>query len=139
MSVIHRLPEIIARDGGEWICHYCKHKLVPYGTPVGAEPYYQLELIEAAHPATCGDCNGRYTYEEVMYYVNLAIRNELRYWICRWTLDPEYRIAFADHVVPRAKGGKDHLSNLVAACYECNQAKRDKDYDVFVRSLAVRS
>lgn len=28
-----------------------------------------------------------------------------------------------DHVVPRSRGGKDHLSNLVAMCVTCNVAK----------------
>lgn len=30
MTVIFWLPKIIARDGGEWKCHYCGHLLVPY-------------------------------------------------------------------------------------------------------------
>lgn len=28
-----------------------------------------------------------------------------------------------DHVVPQAKGGTDHPSNLVACCGDCNEAK----------------
>lgn len=39
-AVIHRLPEIIERDGGQWVCHYCGKKLIPFGTPRGTEPYY---------------------------------------------------------------------------------------------------
>lgn len=31
-----------------------------------------------------------------------------------------------DHVRPRAKNGKNDDSNLVAACIDCNRAKRDK-------------
>lgn len=134
-GVIHRLTEIIARDGGEWVCHYCGVGLVPNGTPYGAEPYYLYELVKVAHPATCGDCNGRYTCEEVMHYVNAYIRGDLIYWQAHYSLAPGYRRPAVDHVVPRAKGGKNHLSNLVACCYECNQAKKDKDYDVFIRSL----
>lgn len=30
-----------------------------------------------------------------------------------------------EHVLPRALGGTDHQSNLVAACRECNGGKRD--------------
>lgn len=30
-----------------------------------------------------------------------------------------------DHVVPRALGGTDHGSNLIAACSACNSGKRD--------------
>lgn len=32
----------------------------------------------------------------------------------------------ADHVIPRSKGGKHDLSNVVLACPECNQKKADK-------------
>lgn len=31
-----------------------------------------------------------------------------------------------DHVVPKARGGSDDESNLVAACRPCNSAKRDR-------------
>lgn len=34
--------------------------------------------------------------------------------------------ATADHVVPKAGGGRDELLNLVAACRACNGAKQDK-------------
>lgn len=30
-----------------------------------------------------------------------------------------------DHVVPRSAGGSDNMSNLLTACEECNQGKRD--------------
>lgn len=32
----------------------------------------------------------------------------------------------ADHIIPRAAGGKDEMSNLVAACKPCNGLKSDK-------------
>lgn len=32
----------------------------------------------------------------------------------------------ADHVIPVAAGGKDELSNLVAACKQCNGTKSDR-------------
>lgn len=31
-----------------------------------------------------------------------------------------------DHVIPRVRGGMDHLSNYVLACRECNGSKGDK-------------
>lgn len=33
-----------------------------------------------------------------------------------------------DHVVPKAKGGTNHISNLRACCEPCNRAKADR-YD----------
>lgn len=37
-----------------------------------------------------------------------------------------------DHVLPRAKGGTDRISNLVLACVPCNQAKKDLLVEVFL-------
>lgn len=31
-----------------------------------------------------------------------------------------------DHVIPRSKGGRDTMDNLVTACFDCNRGKRDK-------------
>lgn len=39
-TVIHRLPEIIERDGGKWVCHYCGKKLIPLDVEYPTEPYY---------------------------------------------------------------------------------------------------
>lgn len=35
--------------------------------------------------------------------------------------------ATVDHVIPRAHGGPDHISNFILACTACNFAKRDRD------------
>lgn len=32
----------------------------------------------------------------------------------------------ADHVIPKARGGTDDMSNLVAACNKCNGTKQDR-------------
>ena len=37
-----------------------------------------------------------------------------------------------EHVIPRSKGGSDHLSNLVLACSKCNQAKDNDTLEVFL-------
>jgi len=39
-------------------------------------------------------------------------------------------LATVDHVLPRSKGGAEYdKSNLVVACYPCNQQKADKVWD----------
>ena len=41
-----------------------------------------------------------------------------------------------DHIVPRAKGGADELSNFQALCISCNTSKRDRDDTDFREVLA---
>lgn len=52
---------------------------------------------------------------------------------CRETLT--CRQATADHVKPRAKGGLDHESNIVAACAECNTLKGSKSAGQFMKLI----
>jgi len=35
-----------------------------------------------------------------------------------------------DHIIPRAIGGGDEINNLLTACRECNNGKRDKEYEI---------
>lgn len=32
-----------------------------------------------------------------------------------------------DHIIPKSKGGKDELINLITSCFDCNRGKDDKD------------
>lgn len=34
--------------------------------------------------------------------------------------------ATLDHLIPLAKGGNNHPSNMVAACFDCNSKKADR-------------
>lgn len=42
-----------------------------------------------------------------------------------------------DHVVPRAAGGSDDLSNLVLCCCKCNRKKGALPYAAFVQQVAA--
>lgn len=48
--------------------------------------------------------------------------------MCRYCAVPlRFGVNFSiDHVIPRSMGGRDHLTNLVAACRDCNKRKGDK-------------
>lgn len=39
-------------------------------------------------------------------------------------------LATLDHVIPKSQGGTDYESNLVVACYPCNQRKADNEASV---------
>jgi 5-methylcytosine-specific restriction endonuclease McrA len=46
--------------------------------------------------------------------------------ICEYCLCPiGLEEATVDHVIPKSRGGADHVYNLALACYDCNQAKGD--------------
>jgi 5-methylcytosine-specific restriction endonuclease McrA len=55
---------------------------------------------------------------------NVFVRDGERcaYCGCKLTL----RSCTKDHVVPRSRGGKDTLSNVVACCRSCNEEKADR-------------
>ncbi len=41
------------------------------------------------------------------------------------TEDDDLVLMTKDHIIPKSKGGKDHLSNLQTMCSPCNEAKAD--------------
>ena len=65
--------------------------------------------------------------------------------ICSAMLTPDVESSFAvggsgttvDHVVPRAEGGGDQPSNLVACCASCNARKADKRLGVLETSCTT--
>lgn len=75
---------------------------------------------------------------------HLRIRTDgLRCFYCQCTLTraPDTdRSVTLDHLVPRSKGGKDRLSNLVLACGPCNRRKGDSTAAEYLDSprLAAR-
>lgn len=99
---------LAARDG--WSCAYCGHQLA-HGT-VG----WQHRVL--------GPCPGGH---RDVYPCDAGCEGGIIF-----TLLPGYRVPHADHVVPRAKGGRDHIDNRVLACDECNIAKRADTVLVFL-------
>ena len=61
---------------------------------------------------------------------SLLRRNGNRCTYCPALLTSE--TATLDHIVPKNKGGRDCLTNLVLACFPCNRAKGDKSFVRFV-------
>lgn len=57
--------------------------------------------------------------------IQLRSRDGNECWYCFRKFGPK-RIATIDHVLPRCRGGRSNLANLVQACVECNTFKADK-------------
>lgn len=45
--------------------------------------------------------------------------------------------ATRDHIIPKCKGGKGMRHNTVLACFACNQAKADKNLEVFLETRKI--
>jgi 5-methylcytosine-specific restriction endonuclease McrA len=131
-SVSHKLKRIIERDGG-WTCHYCGCNLIPPGTAEGTEPYYTYRLQEQTPIIGFGYFNGPDENWEAK--AEAWQRGDLVFWYGYADMTPGYSFAQVDHVIPVSRGGSDDLSNLVAACYECNKSKLDRPYEVFMREI----
>jgi 5-methylcytosine-specific restriction endonuclease McrA len=64
--------------------------------------------------------------------------------LCHYCGDPMMRMpnerkSFTlDHVVPRSRGGSNHLGNLVGSCAECNQDKGSLTGEEYAAVLTVR-
>ena len=53
---------------------------------------------------------------------------------CR--MDFPFKIFEVDHVIPRARGGTDHLDNLQLLCPHCNRVKGDRPMEHLLAELA---
>ena len=51
-------------------------------------------------------------------------------------MDFPFKIFEVDHVIPRARGGADHLENLQLLCPNCNRIKGDRPMEYLVSQLA---
>ena len=43
-----------------------------------------------------------------------------------------------DHKKPRAKGGTNHINNLITSCAKCNNKKGAKSYKVFLLEIKTK-
>lgn len=57
--------------------------------------------------------------------------------ICRYCKEhiPFGRRGTVDHIVPKAKGGRENLNNLAWTCKDCNEAKGARDLAEFVEAV----
>lgn len=72
-----------------------------------------------------------YPYREMYFKKNPGIFGCI--WICSQCYKPIFgkQNVVIDHIIPLAKGGRNHVSNCTACCRTCNASKSDKvDYRV---------
>lgn len=81
---------------------------------VPIRPYSHKENKQALYGAQGGDCNG-----------------------CREHFEPRH--LEIDHIVPRSKGGTDHIENLQLLCGSCNRIKGNRSQEWLVSALNDKS
>lgn len=77
-----------------------------------AKAYQQKELPTGTHSG-----NG--------LRFRVLARDDFRCVYCGRTPKNDGVVLEVDHVYPKSKGGKDTMDNLVTACRDCNQGKKD--------------
>jgi 5-methylcytosine-specific restriction endonuclease McrA len=64
---------------------------------------------------------------EGVYFAKEKDRNAKRYHFNLYGLRNGVEVMITkDHIIPKSKGGKHHLSNYQTMCYDCNHEKGDK-------------
>lgn len=48
---------------------------------------------------------------------------------------PPEAILEVDHIVPKKRGGKDEIDNLITACFDCNRGKGSKELNIAPETL----
>jgi hypothetical protein len=48
------------------------------------------------------------------------------------------RLCTADHLTPRSLGGSNEGSNIVAACFKCNSARKDNVLEIWLSRIKFR-
>lgn len=136
------LPQILALDAGgspsRWIC-YEEFALYQCTGKIAWSP------TDAAFTLRGGiNASGEQSIMEVPSIVALAGSNEFRMSRKHPTLSPaalfkrdrnicaycgekhNTRVLTMEHIIPESRNGATSWMNLVAACYDCNQRKRDR-------------
>lgn len=89
---------------GTYMCHECLDKVLA------------IDLSNISKQS-----NGRLTLR-----FTVLMRDEFRCQYCGRSPKTDADVILeVDHIIPRSNGGLDTITNLVTACRECNQGKKD--------------
>ena len=106
-------------------------KLFFLGKAEVLEPYINSPPLRSQHLTVEVPAVIRFTQKTKFYYGNIKLsrdhvlkRDNYRCQYCGRKFKIKHLTI--DHVVPRSKGGRRVWTNLVAACFDCNQQKGDR-------------
>ena len=66
------------------------------------------------------------------YYCKSLLPENEKLYSPHGTIYMEIRRWHIDHLIPVARGGTDHIDNLVPSCISCNLKKHDKTVEEFI-------
>jgi hypothetical protein len=112
-----------------------------WGWPVRNVMPFINKMVGAGFLRLHGDTIFPVALSEAIAHPELVVGESWRHLRLRVLIRDNFTCAYcgsttglaADHVHPRAKGGLDIESNLVAACKPCNSSKRDKTIEEWRR------
>jgi hypothetical protein len=101
--------------------------------PHGARPWFDspAKIIRLRRQQRAPEQGPGFTQKQ---FAQLVRRYKSRCLACR----QRYERLIPDHVVPLAKGGDHHISNIQPLCYECNAFKGTHGFRLILQNLAYR-
>lgn len=70
--------------------------------------------------------DGRWNIHDLFENNIAKLKSDNKCWYCGCVVADKSELT-ADHVLPRSKGGKDDINNIIMVCKHCNSSKRDTD------------
>lgn len=124
------------------LCYDCSYRSYTSVIESEVKQYWERSVLEIyglqeAYPQNWPEYLGRMTYYSFKIYEN----RECLYCTERYVvqLDEKRNLhipAFeCDHMNPESRGGSNHARNAAISCKNCNQRKRAKRYDTWIRGL----
>lgn len=108
-----------------------------FGIPYIIHDEPELEKVLAFY----GEKMGNIIYSRMLLVYQRTMLSEAQNHKCCWcgrrmTEYPEKgHSTTIEHVVPRSRGGEDHIDNYAAACNRCNQKRGNHSIEVFMECI----
>lgn len=144
MRIKNQRQNLIAKNP---YCYFCQKKVTFEDSGLfrfsNKNPYNRENGIHIGEPSkvlACLDCIYKKRYpiqsgnSKNQKKREKLLKKDAHCYYCKCNVTLE--TSTLDHLVPRAKGGKNSLDNLVLCCYVCNHKKGTRTAEEFLKFLA---
>ncbi len=129
---VNSLHQFVVYEFYAWDCHNCGQPTEEQGNPLDLIPIW--EFCQECHLEDAKFEDMLAGRRRVPRQILTGLRAELyknsegKCAYCGDSIGPDFH---ADHIIPKSRGGSDHISNRAAACIPCNRAKHAKTAEEF--------